>query len=197
MSGKKISAYPAAPTLPTIHNTKLVAQSNLFKIEQLNLEFTNGEKRQYERMKGSGRGAVMVVPCISASEFILVREYAAGIHGYEVGFPKGLIDPGETPEEAANRELKEEIGFGAKRFIKLKTVSMAPSYFSAQMHIYIALDLYEESLEGDEPEPLEKITWRWSDAGSLLDKEDFNEARSVAALFLAQQKIDSQPDLFK
>lgn len=189
MAGKKISSISESPSLPKVHGSELVAQSKLFKIEQLDLEFSNGEKRQYERMKGSGRGAVMVVPCLNDNEFMLVREYAAGIHSYELGFPKGLIDPGETPEQAANRELKEEIGYGAKRFVKLKTVSTAPSYFSAQMHIYVAFDLYEESLVGDEPEPLEKVIWNWDHAEQLLEHKDFNEARSVAALFLAQKLI--------
>ena len=89
-------------------------KAGLFKIEQLDLEFSNGETRVFERMAGSGRGAVMVVPFINDDEFLLVREYAAGTHTYELGFPKGLIDPGESPEVAANRELKEEIGFGTE-----------------------------------------------------------------------------------
>ena len=99
-------------TLPQIHSRKVVAKSGLFKIEQVDLEFSNGETRIFERMAGSGRGAVMVVPFINDDEFLLVREYAAGTHTYELGFPKGLIDPGESAAVAANRELKEEIGFG-------------------------------------------------------------------------------------
>ncbi|MFT6529460.1 MAG: ADP-ribose diphosphatase [Psychrosphaera sp.] len=175
--------------LPVIQNAELVAQSRLFKIEQLELEFSNGEQRTYERMKSSGRGAVMVVPIVSQDEFLLVSEYCAGTHSYELGFPKGLIDPGESPEQAANRELKEEIGFGAKRLVKLKTLSMAPSYFNSIMHIYIALDLYPESLVGDEPEPLEVVNWQWNNLEQLIDREDFTEARSVSALYLAKEKL--------
>ena len=48
---------------PQILDQKLVAESRLFKIEQLDLQFSNGEKRTYERMKGGSRGAVMVVAC--------------------------------------------------------------------------------------------------------------------------------------
>jgi ADP-ribose diphosphatase len=176
--------------LPTIHNAKLVAQSRFFKIEELDLEFTNGEQRVYERMKGSGRGAVMVVPVINNEEFYLVSEYGAGTHNYQLGFPKGLIDEGETPEQAANRELKEEIGFGAKKLVKLKTLTAAPSYFDSKMHIYLAFDLYPEKLPGDEPEPLEVITWAWRDAEKLLAREDFSEARSVSALFMAKQRLN-------
>lgn len=176
-------------TLPIIHDSDIVAQSRLFKVEQLELEFSNGEQRNYERMKGSGRGAVMVIPVLNDEEFLVVSEYAAGTHSYEIGFPKGLIDPGESPEQAANRELKEEVGFGAKRLVKLKTLSTAPSYFSAQMHIFLAFDLYPESLEGDEPEPLQPYSCRWDESEHLLAREDFSEARSVSALFMAKHYL--------
>lgn len=54
----------------------------------------------------------MIVPIVD-DHLILIREYAVGTESYELGFSKGLIDPGESVFEAANRELKEEVGFGA------------------------------------------------------------------------------------
>ena len=79
--------------LPKINSRNQVARSRLFAIEQLELTFSNGEERQYERMLGSGNGAVMIVPMLDADTILLVREYCAGTHSYELGFPKGLIDP--------------------------------------------------------------------------------------------------------
>jgi len=189
MSGKTFQDKIQPPSLPTVNQTEMVAQSRLFKIEQVDLTFSNGEHRLYERMMGSGRGAVMVVPIVNPDEFILVNEYAAGTHSYELGFPKGLIDPGETPEQAANRELQEEIGLAAKRFVKLKTLSTAPSYFNAKMHVFLAFDLYESQLPGDEPEPLQVVRWSWSESEALLARSDFSEARSVTALFMAQHYL--------
>lgn len=174
---------------PTIITQEVVAQSRLFTVEQLQLRFSNGEERHYERMRGSGRGAVMVVPMLDAETLLLVREYACGTHTYELGFPKGLIDPGEQPLEAANRELKEEVGYGAERFVELKSLAMAPGYFGAKMHILLAHDLYEASLEGDEPEPLELVPWPISDLNGLMAQPDFNDARSVAALLMVAQQL--------
>ncbi|MBM7071119.1 ADP compounds hydrolase NudE [Shewanella sp. OPT22] len=173
---------------PIINDSKVVAKSRLFTIEQLDLTFSNGVKRQYERMKGISRGAVMIVP-IKDGQLLLAREYAAGTHDYELGFPKGLIDPGETPEQAANRELQEEIGYGAKKLTFLKEVSLAPSYFSSKMSLYIAEGLYESKLEGDEPEPIEVIPWDISNWKALLEAAHFTEARCVSALFLAMTHI--------
>jgi ADP-ribose diphosphatase len=178
--------------LPDILATDIVAKSGLFTVESLDLEFSNGEKRKYERIKGGGRGAVMIVPLVDDDTLLLVREYCAGTHDYQLGFPKGLIDPGEDAMQAGNRELKEEAGFGAKELTELKQVSLAPSYFNANMHIILAEELFNESLLGDEPEPLEVVHWPLSQWQALLTQKDFTEARSVAALFLAKEHLASR-----
>ncbi len=178
--------------LPEILAASVVAKSRLFQIESLELKFSNGVERTYERMKPSGRNAVMIVPVTDKGDLLLVREYAAGTERYELGFPKGLIDPGETALEAANRELKEEIGFGARQLMPLKEVVLAPSYFSSKMTLMLARDLYPEKLEGDEPEPLELVRWPVSQAEELLSHVDFGEARSITALLLALKQLNSQ-----
>lgn len=179
----------ARKPVPEILQRQIVARSRLLRIEAVDLKFSNGVERQFERMQSSGRGAVMIVPFIDDEQIMLVREYAAGLHNYQLGFPKGLIDPGETPEQAALRELKEEIGFGARELTPLKSVTMAPQFFSATMHIFIARDLYPEKLEGDEPEPLEQVPWLLSKAEALLAQDDFTEARSIAALLMTLREL--------
>ncbi|MFC3023014.1 ADP compounds hydrolase NudE [Vibrio zhugei] len=176
---------------PKILAKDTVARSRLFAIESLDLCFSNGVERTYERMKPSGRNAVMMVPVTSDGDLLLVREYAAGTENYELGFPKGLIDPGETPELAAVRELKEEIGFGANQLTMLKEVILAPSYFSSRMTLFIAEDLYSEKLEGDEPEPLDIVRWPLSQAEELLNHLDFSEARCITALLLALRVLNT------
>lgn len=175
--------------VPQVLARRVVAQSRLMRIEAVDLKFSNGEQRQFERMKGSGRGAVMIVPCLDEETLLLIREYAAGLHDYQLGFPKGLIDPGETPEEAAQRELKEEVGYGSRQLEFLMEVSLAPQFFSAKMSVFVARDLYPESLPGDEPEPLEKVTWALDDIDNLLAQPDFSEARSVAALLMLLRNL--------
>lgn len=174
---------------PEILHTEIVAKSRLFQIEQVHLRFSNQVERFYERMKGSSRGAVMVVP-VKGNELLLAREYAAGTDNYELGFPKGLVDRGEAPIDAANRELQEEIGFAARKLTLLKELSLAPGYFSSKMQIFLAEDLYESHLEGDEPEPIEIVPWPLDKWQELLEISDFSESRSVSALFLTQKHLN-------
>jgi len=175
--------------LPQITARKQVAKSRLFAIEQVDLTFSNGEKREYERMLGKGRGAVMIIPMLDQDTMLLVREYCGGTHTYELGFPKGLIDAGERAIDAANRELKEEVGYGAEKLTLLHTVAMAPAFFDAKMTIFFAENLYAEELIGDEPEALEIVPWRLADYRKLLQQPDFNEARSLAALLLVKDHL--------
>lgn len=170
---------------PKILKVETVARSRLFNVESVDLEFSNGVRRVYERMRPSDREAVMIVPVIG-DDLLLIREYAVGTESYELGFPKGLIDPGEGVLEAANRELMEEVGYGAKRFDFLSKLTMAPSYFSSKMNIVLAHDLYPQSLEGDEPEPLPQVRWPIANMMALLAEPDFREARNVSALFLSE-----------
>jgi ADP-ribose diphosphatase len=177
---------------PDIIKADIVAESRLFKVESLHLKFSNGEERVYERMRGGNRGAVMVVPMLDADTLLLIREYAAGTHSYELGFPKGLIDPGEDALTAGNRELMEEAGFGANRLTPLKQVSLAPGYFASKMDILLARDLFPEQRVGDEPEPLEVIPWPLNRIDELLEREDFTESRSISALLLTIKWLAEQ-----
>ena len=170
---------------PIIHSTAVVAESRLFRIESLEIEFAGGQFRQYERLaRNASMGAVLVVPMLSQDTVLLVREYAAGLHRYELGLPKGKIDAGEDRFAAANRELKEEVGYGANRLHHLHTVSIAPAYLEHTIDIMLAEDLYPEKLSGDEPEELEVVPWNINQIDQLLAGGECSEARSIAALYM-------------
>ncbi len=173
---------------PKILNRTTLASSRLFQIEALDIEFSNGQKRRFERLRrGEAGGAVLIVPLLDLETVLLVREYAAGLDRYELGLPKGKIDSGENMFEAANRELKEEVGYGAEQFHHLSTLSIAPAYLEHTIDAVIAEQLYIEKLEGDEPEELEVVPWKLSEIDALLATGECTEARSIAALFMTQQ----------
>ncbi len=181
---------------PTILNRTTIASSRLFRIESLDIQFSNGEQRNYERLaRGSGTGAVLIVPILKDDTVLLIREYSAGVHRYELGLPKGKIDSGETCLQAANRELKEEVGFGAKSLHHLSALSLAPSYLEHTTEIIIAQDLYAEKLIGDEPEALEVVPWQLSNINALLATGECTEARSIAALFMTLEYLKAQTNL--
>lgn len=177
------------PTPPKILATRPIDDSRFLHAEQVDLEFSNGERRTFERLRSSGLGAVIIVPMRDDDTVLLVREYAVGVERYELGLPKGRLDRDETVEQGANRELKEEIGFGAHELILLGSLSLSPNYMTAMTHVVLARDLYPERLQGDEPEELEVVPWRLDELHRLLDEPDVTEGRSIAALFMAREHL--------
>lgn len=174
---------------PEILATRSVARTKLFRIEEVDLRFSNGEERTYERLGSRGIAAVMIVPMLDDDQVILVREYAVGTDRYELGLPKGLVETDEEVLAAADRELKEEVGYGANKLTFLKTMSAAPGYMGAGMRTILAQDLYPCKLPGDEPEEIEVVIERLSNLPELIQREDLSEARTIAALFWAREFI--------
>jgi len=175
---------------PIILKKTTVATTRIFHIESLDIQFSNGEIRNYERLaRKTNGGAVLIVPMIDNETVLLIKEYSAGVHRYEIGLPKGKVDPDETFLDAANRELKEEIGFGARKLHHLSTFSLAPSYLEHTTEIIIAQDLYLDKLTGDEPEELEVIPWKINKINELVANEICTEARSIAALFMTLEYL--------
>ena len=175
--------------MPEILATATVARTRLFHVESVDLRFANGVEVQYERLRSSSGGAVLIVPMLDDDTVLLIREYSAGVHRYELGLPKGRIEAGEDLLLAANRELMEEVGYGARSLEHLTAFSLSPSYMNHQTQIVLARDLFVQTAEGDEPEQIEVVPWKLSQLAILLRRDDCTEARSIAALFMVRELL--------
>ena len=179
---------------PNILNRKILNQSRLFTIEQVELKFSNGEQRQYERIIAPGAGAVLIIPVVDEQHVIMIREYSVGTERYELVFPKGKIDKGENILQAANRECMEEIGYRANKLTPLSKMTIAPGYLGLITHIVLAEDLHPEVRQGDEPEDLQQITCNINDIASILNSETLTEARSIAALYQVRDLLHNRKE---
>ena len=77
------------------------------------------------------------VLCVTeASEVILVRQYRHGIANSSLELPAGVIEPHETPEEAARRELVEETGYEGGDWVHIQSVSTEPARHTTTAHFF-------------------------------------------------------------
>lgn len=177
-------------TLPKVANRKVHQASRIFRVESMDLTFSNGVQANYERIMG-GRGAVMAVP-YDGQHFYLTVEYAGGVMAYLLGLVKGKIDEGESKEHAVVRELEEEIGLGARKLTLLKhEMTVAPGMLDLRMYSYLCEDLYPCSCCGDEPEPIDIVKLTPNEVKELIFNENsvLTEGRTIATLTLALHKI--------
>ena len=96
--------------------------------------------------------AVAIIPFLEPDKFILVRQSRYALQRETIEFPAGKIDPGETPEQAAHRELCEETGYKAQNLIKLYSYTPAMGYSSEIIHIFLAtgLEKSDSKIDSDE-----------------------------------------------
>ena len=99
------------------------------------------------------------------------------------------MSSGSTSGSAANRELMEEVGYGAHHLEFLKSLTLSPGYMGHDIDVVLARDLYEHRLPGDEPEPIEVVPWSLRDLPALVARDDFTEGRSLAALYLVRDLL--------
>jgi ADP-ribose diphosphatase len=176
--------------VPEIKAVREVARSRFFRIEEIDLRFGNGVERTYERLPGGGLPAVMVVAMNDQRELLLIREYCAGFHELQLTLVKGAAEGTESLEEAGNRELMEEAGFGARQIRFLKRLRLAPGHMGFTINVLLATDLYPARLPADEPEPPELVTWPLDRLEELIRGDEFQEARAIAALCLARPYLN-------
>lgn len=174
---------------PEILASRWISHSRLFHVEEQKLRFANGVERTYERLNPGFHGAVMVVALQADGTLLLVREYGAGTAEYYLSFPKGSVHTEESIIDAANRELMEETGHGARRLEVLSELTLSPSYMGNRMSIVLARDLFAKRLPGDEPEPLTVSSHSFDELIELQRSGVLHEAYAVAALFLARHRI--------
>lgn len=177
------------PEKPRILSRRWLAHSRLFHIEEVRLQFSNGEERSFERLNPWLHRTVMVVPMLDDKTVLLVKEYGAGQEDYYLSLPKGAVQEGEPILDGANRELMEEAGYGARQLQILTRLTLSPAYMGNSVHLVLAQQLYPKKLPGDEPEPLEVVPWKLDSISELLERPDFGEAYSLAALYLVREKL--------
>lgn len=163
---------------------KIVFKTKYFTVKEIDLKNDKGSKVTYQILAKSD--TALIVPIDRDNNLILVREYFAAIDEYQLGLPKGRIEEGASEKETANKELQEEIGFKAGKLESLGVLTMTPGYSTQKTHVFLAQDLSEGRLKGDELEELEIVKCPFEKFEELIDSGQLTEARMIAALYLAK-----------
>ena len=142
--------------------------------------------REHPRVIISAPDWVHVLALTAEGEAVLVRQFRAGIHAETLVFPGGMVDPGETPGQAAARELREETGFVAARWTPLGTCYPNPALQENRLHTFVAHDCRKTA----EPrlDPGEDVRVELVPATSLQDRVasgELSHGLVLASLFQA------------
>lgn len=172
-----------------ILNSEIVYQGRVFNIRRDQIRYPNGSTANYDLVEHGG--AVTLVPIDSDGNILFVRQYRHAIGKEILELPAGTLQEGEAPELCAQRELREETGFAAGKLYKLGEFYLAPGYSSEYMYIFLASLLEYSPLEPDKDEHLQSESIAYADVLSMLEKGKFQDAKTIAALFLAKPQLDA------
>ncbi|MDR0909510.1 MAG: NUDIX hydrolase [Spirochaetaceae bacterium] len=122
--------------------------------------------------------------------FLMVRQWRHGEKAVSLEFPGGVAEQGETPEEAARRELQEETGYKAEKLSLLATMNPNSAFMTNHVHIFLAEGLSKagsQDLDSDEFINVELV--EEAEVVKNMGKPPYTHAimASALGLYLAQK----------
>lgn len=169
---------------PCVLGDELVAAGKRVKLLKRRFEFGGSV---FEKDVVAFGEAAIVVPVLESGRVVMVRQWRPAVKAWVLEVPAGRVEPGESPEQAARRELEEEVGYAAGELVKLATAYATPGYSDEIMHFFAALELEKRKAHPEAGEVLQVVEVDPNTYLAASDREIL-DLKSVAALALCKAK---------
>jgi len=172
----------------------LISSERLYTGRIVNLEldtvrFPDGSTGRLEMLRHPGASAV--VPFLDGPDdpdprVLLIRQFRHAADGFIWEVPAGRLDPGETPEACARRELEEETGMRAAALERLTTIYTTPGFTDERIHLFLAHDLEAGAHRREADEFMELHTLRWSEILQRINAGEITDGKTLVSLLFVQ-----------
>ena len=133
-------------------------------------------------------GSVGIVPFITKDKVVLVEQFRYAVGERLLEIPAGTLHKGEAPLSAAKGEIREEIGYAAKKFEKINIFYPSPGVTDEFVDIYKATGLRPSKLAADFDEDIRVKVVKLSDALRYIKEGKIRDAKTIIALLLVAGK---------
>ncbi len=165
-------------------STRLVHSSRHFELHEDVLELPSGNTMVYTRFEGPSFATI--IPVTDRGEIVFVQNYRPPLRRGLLELPGGMVDEGESPAEAAARELEEETGFVAGKLRAVGWFFPSPHLSAQRGHLYLATDLSEGVARPEESESLRTVRLPIATAYARLAAGKIHQSTAMLGLYVAE-----------
>ncbi len=165
-------------------SSEIIFDGRILKLRHDCVRLPSGKEASREIVEHVG--AVAGVVMRDDGKVVLVRQFRKPVERELLELPAGLINEGESPEDAILREIAEETGYRAQKIDKLLDFYIGPGFTDAKIHLFLASDLTAGKPSPDEDEEIEVVTIDLEDAISRLGSE-IVDAKTIIGLLMAKE----------
>jgi ADP-ribose pyrophosphatase len=164
-----------------------VHRGRVFQLTTENITLPNGVSMEIDVIRHPGAAAI--VPLLEENTVLLLRQYRHAVGGWIWEIPAGTLDPQESVEACARRELTEETGYTARNFEKLGEITPLPGYADERIHLFLASGLAPAAQDLDADELLSVHPTPLPRAVEMVFGGEIQDAKTITALLLAERRL--------
>jgi ADP-ribose pyrophosphatase len=174
--------------MPLLSTTQLYT-GRIVNLDLDRVRFPDGSVGELEILRHPGASAVVPFldsPRDADPRLVLIRQFRHAADGFIWEVPAGRLDPGESPETCAGRELEEETGMRARRLERLTTIHTTPGFTDERIHLFLAEGLEPGTHHREADEFMELHTLRWSEVLRLAEAGEIVDGKTLVSLLFVQ-----------
>ena len=162
------------------------------KVVDLGMErvtLPDGKHMDLEVVRHPGGAAVAALDM--QQRVCLLRQYRHAAGGWLWELPAGKIDPGEQPDQTAERELEEEAGLKATRWETLGSFLSTPGFCDERIHLFLATDLHTVATRHEQHEVIEVHWIALEKALGMIETGEIDDGKTVIGLLKIRRALST------
>ncbi|MDQ6829204.1 MAG: NUDIX hydrolase [Gemmatimonadota bacterium] len=178
-----------ADDVPKVHVGKVESRraysGRVISLDVDRVRFPDGSIGELEMIRHPGASAIvpfLTNPHGDEPQILLIRQYRYAADGVIYEVPAGRLDPGESPETCARRELTEETGCTAEHVEHLYTMFTTPGFTDEKIHVFVATGLTRGKSKLERDEFVEVVAVTLTAALEMVKRGEISDAKTALSL---------------